>query len=56
MRNLFLMIPVAAALAVPWYNTTETHLFGMPYFWWFQLGLIPLTALFILAVYLGDRK
>lgn len=56
MRNLMLLIPVVVALAVPLYNVTETRFFGIPYFWWFQLGLIPVSALFILAVYLGDRK
>jgi len=56
MRNLFLLIPVATALAVPIYNTSESHLAGIPYFWWFQLASIPLSALFILAVYLGDRR
>jgi len=56
MRYLFLLVPVVAVLATPFYNTTETHAFGIPYFWWFQLVMIPLSALFILAVYLGDRK
>jgi Protein of unknown function (DUF3311) len=56
LRKLLLLVPVIAALAVPVYNVTETRFFGFPYFWWFQLGLIPVSALFILAVYLGDRK
>lgn len=56
MRNLFLLIPVIVALTVPLYNVSESHLFGVPYFWWFQLAGIPVSALFILAVYLGDRS
>jgi len=56
MRYIMLLIPCIAALAVPVYNTTETRLFGIPYFYWFQLGMIPVSALFILAVYLSDRR
>jgi len=56
MRYLWLLIPTATALAVPYYNVTETPLFGIPYFWWFQLGLIPISALFILAAYFGERR
>ena len=56
MRYLFLLIPIAAALAVPVFNVTETRLFGIPYFWWYQLGLIPVSALFILAAYFGERR
>jgi hypothetical protein len=56
MRRLILLIPVATALAVPLYNTIDTRAFGIPYFWWFQLALIPVSALFILAVYLGERR
>jgi hypothetical protein len=56
MRKLTLVIPVITALAVPLYNTTETRILGIPYFWWFQLGLIPVSALFLLAVYLGERE
>ena len=56
MRYLLQLVPCAAALAVPVYNVTETRLFGIPYFWWYQLGLIPVSALFILALYLGERR
>jgi len=56
MRTVMLLIPCIAVLAVPIYNVTETRLFGIPYFWWYQLGMIPVSALFILAVYLGDRR
>ena len=56
MRVLVLLIPCILALAVPFYNTTEPRLFGLPFFWWFQLGMIPVSALFIAAVYLRDRR
>jgi hypothetical protein len=31
-------------------------LFGFPFFFWWQLLLIPLSAFFILAAYLGERR
>jgi len=56
MRHLLLLVPCVAAL-IPWlYNYSEPRLFGLPFFWWFQLGMIPVSAFFILAVYLGDRR
>jgi hypothetical protein len=56
MRFLLLLIPCLAALAVPFYNTIEPRLFGFPFFFGWQLLLIPLSALFILAAYLGERR
>lgn len=56
MKYLLLLIPCALALAAPLYNSLEPRLFGMPFFFWFQLVLIPVSALFILAAYrLGNH-
>jgi len=49
------LIPCLAALAVPFYNTIAPRLFGFPSSSGGQLLLIPLSALFILAAYLGER-
>lgn len=56
MKYVLLLIPCVAALATPLYNTIEPRVFGFPFFFWFQLLLIPLSALFILAAYLGERR
>lgn len=56
MRLLLLLIPCVAALAVPLFNTTDPRLFGLPFFWWYQLAMIPLSAAAIAIVYLGDRQ
>jgi Protein of unknown function (DUF3311) len=56
LKYLLLLIPCIAALAVPLYNTIEPKLFGIPFFFWSQLVLVPLTALFILGAYLGDKR
>jgi hypothetical protein len=56
MKYLWLLIPCILAIAVPLYNTIEPRLFGIPFFFWLQLVLIPLSSLFILFAYLGDKK
>lgn len=56
MKYALLALPCALALAVPLYNRIEPTLFGFPFFFWAQLALIPLSALCILAVYLGERR
>lgn len=48
--QLFLLaLPCVLALWVPLYNSVPPVLFGIPFFFWFQLVLIPLSALAILA-------
>ena len=41
MRLLLLLIPCVLALWAPLYNTEPPALFGIPFFYWFQLLLIP---------------
>ena len=52
MRHLLLWIPCVVALWAPLYNMTEPTLFGIPFFYWFQLLLIPISAL---TIYAADR-
>ena len=47
MKYILLLIPCIAALAVPFYNSVEPQLFGFPFFYWFNLALIPVSMLFI---------
>jgi hypothetical protein len=56
MKYLLLLVPCVVALATPLYNTVEPQLFGFPFFFWFQLLLVPLSALFIWAAYLIERR
>lgn len=44
-----LVLPVVALLAVPLYDRTDPTLGGVPFFFWYQLAWVPLTAL-LLAV------
>jgi hypothetical protein len=47
--HLLLWIPCVIALWAPLYNMTEPTLFGIPFFYWFQLVLIAISALTIYA-------
>jgi hypothetical protein len=49
MQLFLLALPCILAVCVPLYNSVPPVLFGIPFFFWFQLVLIPLSALAILA-------
>ncbi len=49
MKYLLLLIPCVLALWVPLFNFSAPELFGIPFFYWFQLLLVPVSALLILA-------
>ena len=51
-----LIIPFIATL-VPWiYNRAEPALFGMPFFYWYQLAWVLLTALLLGIVVVATRE
>jgi hypothetical protein len=52
MKLLLLLVPCIIALWVPLYNFEAPPLLGIPFFYWFQLLLIPLSAL---AIFAADR-
>jgi cell division septal protein FtsQ len=54
-RFLFI-IPVALVLWVPSYNRTEPALGGVPFFYWYQLGLILAGAALVSIVYLLETR
>jgi hypothetical protein len=49
MKLFLLVVPCVLALWVPLFNSVSPVLFGVPFFFWFQLVLIPFSALAILA-------
>ena len=49
MKLALLFAPCVLALWAPLYNSMQPALFGVPFFYWFQLLLIPISALTILA-------
>lgn len=48
---LLLLIPVLSLLWVPLYNRYDPTFLGMPFFYWYQMLWIVLTALLTLIVY-----
>ncbi len=52
--RLLLLIPSIAVLWVPFYNSVEP-MFGVPFFYWYQLFPIILGALLIAIVYLVEH-
>ena len=52
MKYILLFAPCVIALVAPLYNSIDPDLAGIPFFYWFQLLLIPVSAVFI---YVADR-
>ena len=52
MKYLLLLIPCVIALWTPLYNSTSPELFGVPFFYWFQLVMILVSAV---TIYVADR-
>lgn len=50
---LLFIIPFIALLWPPFYNLAQPELIGIPFFYWFQLAWIIVTALLTLIAYLG---
>jgi uncharacterized protein DUF3311 len=48
-KFILLLAPCVLALWVPLYNSIPPVLFGIPFFYWFQLVLVPVSALAIVA-------
>lgn len=48
---LLLIIPFIALLWPPFYNFIDPELFGIPFFYWFQLIWVIITAIITAVVY-----
>jgi hypothetical protein len=53
---VLLAVPVVAALLIPLYNRVDPALFGLPFFYWFQFGLVLLEILMITIVYQATKR
>lgn len=52
MKYLLLFVPCVLALSAPYYNVMSPDLFGIPFFYWAQLLLVPASAI---CIYAADR-
>lgn len=53
---ILLLLPFIGLLWVPFYNETLPELFGLPFFYWYQLLWVPITALLTWIVYRSQRN
>ena len=54
--RLLLLIPFIGLLWVPFYNQALPSAFGFPFFYWYQLVWVVVTALLIWIVYKDGQK
>jgi hypothetical protein len=52
---LLLLLPYVGLLWVPLYNRLTPELWGFPFFYWYQLAWVPITAFLTWLVYRGFR-
>ena len=50
--RLLLLIPFIVLLWPPFYNFEQPELIGIPFFYWFQLLMVIVTAILTAIVYL----
>ena len=54
---ILILIPFAVYFDVPFYNVVNPTLGGLPFFYWFQIAMLPVSAiLFLIAAVLIDMK
>jgi hypothetical protein len=51
-----LVIPLVGTLIPTIYNTRDPDLFGVPFFYWYQMVWIPLSVLITTLVYRATRR
>ncbi len=54
--NWLLVLPLLATLIPPFYNRLQPTLFGIPFFYWYQLAAISVGVLTTLVVYRASRR
>jgi hypothetical protein len=54
--HYLLLLPPLVLLWVPSYNRVEPSLAGIPFFYWYQMAWVVLTAGLTLIVYWLDRR
>lgn len=53
---LLFVIQIGAVLWPPFYNKAEPAWMGLPFFYWYQLLWVPISAVFTAVVYLATDK
>jgi len=50
-----LLVPFIAVLWVPFYNSVEPSLGGIPFFYWYQLLWVLISSALIYFIYLNEK-
>jgi hypothetical protein len=50
-----LTVPTLAPLLTPLYDRTDPKLWGMPFFYWYQMACVVLSLVILTGVYLAGR-
>jgi hypothetical protein len=53
---LLLLVPFIIVLWPPFYNSVEPSWIGLPFFYWYQLACVILSALITAVVYMATRE
>jgi peptidoglycan/LPS O-acetylase OafA/YrhL len=53
--TICVLVPTAAVLAVPTYDSATPRLGGFPFFYWYQLMWVVLTGVLMVAAYFAIR-
>ena len=53
--NWLLLLPLLAVIYPPLYDRSDPWLFGLPFFYWYQLAVIALSVVCTLLVYRARR-
>ena len=51
-----LLVPIVVLIYPPLYNSAEPKLGGMPFFYWYQLAMVPVSVIATAVVYLKTRE
>ena len=54
--NWLLLVPMLLVIWPPLYNRTGPELFGIPFFYWFQLAVIPIGVACTALVYQATAR
>jgi uncharacterized membrane protein len=53
---LCVIVPIVAVLWVPWFNRMTPEVLGFPFFYWYQLLWVVLTAVLMIVAYHAIRR
>ena len=56
MIRILLLLIYIIALCVPFFNKSSPSLFGFPFFYWYQMLVVPVSSLLIFLVFRAEDK